>query len=545
MASHTTATQDCLRVSEISLVIIGFLRPTDLARLVRTCRAMYEGGRPTLWKAQRSLRPLLRLLPPDAWSEDLDERGSSIFRITDPEKIEWTRFDSFAQHVRTFCWDDVNEVSPDTLSVLSGRGRPLFPRLRWLSLTDRTGKIGLPSIHLFLVPTIDHLVLSLISFNAEVAIMCQTFQRVGATCTNLAFLELWQEEIKDVDGNSDDIPTPPQQLTDDINDALAVLLGGLPKLENFRASAISISASCVEALAALPSVVQVDTHLIPPDMHTVAAAAARSSREGRPWFNALGELALGVNEMDRSTATFLRAIRSKALECLVIECFIQPDSYTVKHNLEVVARRPSLRTLMMGLGHVPEDSSRVYETLDVEDALQPLYALPSLHTVDIRCASLVVSANAVRDIANAWRELSTLELLSLMLPHGGVEKPSLTLEDLIPLAVNCPELRALGLPLNAEEVPDGATLERLLPAPSRSPLFAFTACYAPIENPGQVAHFLARLFPKLRAAVYRDTAAKSLPYETKKGTFWGKWKIVHNLLAPPPPPPPGPDQAFE
>ncbi|EIW55801.1 uncharacterized protein TRAVEDRAFT_50284 [Trametes versicolor FP-101664 SS1] len=536
--STVTAAHRCLRIGETLQVIINSLRDPDakaplaaVAALARTCKMLHEAVLPTLWRYQNSFKPLLRLLPSDSWSEILDEHGDSIFHIIDPSEIEWTRFDHYALHVRSIGHPETSKIALDTWRVLSDHrpgGQPLLPRLRALSLYE-PGKIYLPFIHLFLAPTLIHLELASANFN-QPAIMCQVFKHVGETCEQVEFLQLSVETIDDDDDDDnedDEEDSTPQKLDSSISDALAQLLRGLPKLECYSGNSVATSASCIEALAALPKVELATLHVLPEEMDMLAVSTASRPRDGQ-WFNALRSISLHVDQMDKSTAAFFGAIQSEDLDCLLITSSIQPDSATTKRHLELVAC-PNLTTVRLALGHTFAGNPGSH-TLDVGEVLQPLYAHPNISSLDIQCSSLIVSANAVRDIANAWRDLSSLQLVSIDLPLPVVDKPLLTLEGLIPLVVNCRWLDHLTLPVSADEVPDEAMLAQLLPKSSAwCILRELTVAYAPIENPDQVAYFLLRLFPELREVHYRD-ADEQLPYESEWGIFEDKWEEVQELL---------------
>ncbi|KAI0359302.1 hypothetical protein OH77DRAFT_1017087 [Trametes cingulata] len=155
----------------------------SIARLARTCRHFLEPCLDRLWQTQRTLRPLVRTLPPDAYKETKDRRMSKpgtprVFRIVsstnsmdnvldDPfmvsyqrlirplVKSDWSRFDYYSVRIRALgfyhnefadeeglSWNASSsshrerEVAPLILRqlALSRRGRWLLPnlvRLRW------------------------------------------------------------------------------------------------------------------------------------------------------------------------------------------------------------------------------------------------------------------------------------------------------------------------------------------------------------------------------------------------------------------------------
>ncbi|OJT04497.1 hypothetical protein TRAPUB_4767 [Trametes pubescens] len=535
MDPSTCATHRGLLISEITGNIVGWLRATGrkkyLASLARTCKAFQEESTPALWEHLDSLSPLLQLLPPDAWSLLPDENVKFPFTITHPQNLDWTRFDHYAEYVRHFEWRgpqrtrwdipgprDISSKALSALATYRPTGQPLMPKLHTLFWEEHDPELAFHP-NLFLPPTI--LRLQLFSEVLNPSKVTPLLAEVGAACGNLTHLRMSVYDGK-------------MPWTDADYDAFARILRGMPKLEALEGYS-DLSVSCVEALAALPKLATLELHTEDMNMDALATSAVSGARAGQ-WFNALRCLRLGALYMDGNTTTFLAAIRSQGLQELKFLIEYEPETHALKKRLRTLARSPYRHSLnifdFFTTSPFQVDGAEV--PLDLEHALQPLYAFPHIRLLTIRSRSFLAGASrALHDIANAWPELESLVLASYKKDPVEAVAGCITLEDLVQLTRRCPRLRDLQLHLNAEVVPDATTLARLMPEPSQSPL-GLGGCMvvhnAPIVDPGQVADFLARLFPALESVIYMGA---DLYYEDGKSdpsTFLAKWWRVKRLL---------------
>ncbi|KAI0360764.1 hypothetical protein OH77DRAFT_1586309 [Trametes cingulata] len=519
LLSTMSATHRCLLVSEIFQLIAeelyenGGLR--TLTVLARTCKVLHEAVLPVLWNSLESIVPLLRLFPPDTWSEIENPDGETVLRITKPDALEWTRFNHYAPHVRKLIWKDRSDVSLLALSALSvyrPLDKPLLPELRSLIWCEERAPY-FAFVHLFLSPTIRELGLGTTDFEPDV--IMALMENAGRICTQIELLTICTGRISD--------STP--ECTEAVGDAFARFIRATPTLKAFNAE-VYLPATCVEALAALPRLEVLDLHMRPEDLEKVAASAACVSPKGY-WFRTLALLSLCVTRLDSSTKTFLEAIQSPALIELAITTLRQPDALTLRQQFEVLAHGPwrdNLMTLLLDFDQ-PFNENAPPPSLDVGYALQPLYALPVMDTLIIHGPTVFVDSSTLRSIANAWSKLEILSMLSWDV-HPATER-CLQLEDLVPLARKCPELNVLELHLNAEAVPDEAAMTRLLPEPSQSPLRSLTVYDAPITRPQRVADFLERMFPEVHMIDYRGEAA--FPDGARERFEMG-WREVQRLL---------------
>ncbi|KAI0366032.1 hypothetical protein BV20DRAFT_698560 [Pilatotrama ljubarskyi] len=519
-SSAMSATHRCLLVNEIFQVIAEELYENGgqrtLSALARTCKVLHEAVLPVLWNSLDSIVPLLRLFPPDTWSEIQNPDGGNVLRIIKPDALVWTRFNHYAPHVRKLIWKDRSDVSLLALSALSvyrPMDHPLLPELRTLMwCEDRPPYFAF--IHLFLSPTIRELGLTSSDFDAgEIMALLDNAARI---CTQVELVTICTSMM------AESSPI----CTEAIGEAFARFIRATPNLKAFNAE-LCLTAPCVEALAALPRLEMLDLFIGPKDMEAIAASAARVSSKGC-WFPSLGLLALNVIRLDANTKTFLGAIQSPSLLELAITTLRQPDAHMLKQQFEVLARGPwrdTLMTLVLEFEHPRYENAPPPPSLDVGYALQPLYALPELDTFAIRGPSVAVDSSTLRSIANAWSKLEFLSIIGY-LPHPPAER-CVELEDLVPFARKCPDLHALELHLNATFVPDEAAMTRLLPEPSSSRLRSLTVYEAPISGPQNVADVLERLFPMAHVVDYRGEG--TFPEDAQRG-FEMDWQEVQKIL---------------
>lgn len=421
-------------------------------------------------------------------------------------------------------WEELRDVSLCALTTLSGycpAGQPLLPQLRELTWDEPCADYS-PSVYLFLAPNLKRLELTLSHLDPPT--IMALFQHVEAACQRVDHLTMGTDPVCD----------EMWELTGVVGYAFARLLRGLPELKHVKIEGL-LSTNCVEALAELPKLAMLELRAQPVEMCMIASSAVWGSRHGE-WFNTLEELKFYVDQMDSSTVTFLGAVQSANLQKLRIESHYQSYTHMVKAHLDAFAHATysdSLTSLTLNFDRQRNEttpSPRIETTpcpaLDIEEALEPFYACAHIDTLHIRSPSLVASTNALQNIAHAWRNLATLSLVSFQPPPW--VKPRLTLEGLIPLARDCPDLCTLELPVSADAVPDEATLARLLSEPSRCALRRLVVFDAVIEDEHAVADFLARLFPVISGLEPCSTAGGAEWLETYEMHY--RWTIVRRLL---------------
>ncbi|EIW55797.1 uncharacterized protein TRAVEDRAFT_50279 [Trametes versicolor FP-101664 SS1] len=546
-SSLTPAVLRCLVIGEILQVVVDELDTSDytgkikqrtLASLAQTCKALYAAYIPGLWESQDNLEPLLQFLPPDIQTETLLPGAKTAFQLTQPEELDWTRFNHHAQFVRHLRWQTPWQPNRGDVSLLNRlaalcsqrpAGTPLLPQLRELEWRETRATSNFSLVDLLLTPTITQMGVT-ISSDVDPAIMKASFKRIGEVCKSIESLEIrtysplrdhmrefHMREFRVVVGN-----------------VLTPLLRGLPELQRYKSHDACLSADGVKALAAHPKLVEVDLCVQSQVVDVINAAADHRSPHGR-WFDALETLVLNVHRMEGRTMDFLGAMQWGHLREVRLKSNIVPAADMVKQHLALLARAASpdsLRRVQLDFHSGPYHGNPNFGArrdrdvvLDIGEVLQPLYAFPHIDTIIIRCPALVTGAAALQDIAHAWPKLKTLSLIQ---PDPQFP-PRLVLEDLAPLARSCPGLDLLELNVYANRVPCGAALLQLLPEPSRCRLQWLTALDATIENPVAVANFLAYLFPALDQVVYQKPKWDLAPYQPVK-EYTRMWEKVERML---------------
>ena len=187
-----------VEIDELARLVIDELvktSPPAAVSFALTCRALEEPTLKSLWKQQRSLTNLVRVLPGHTRVADEDDheiivsgRGFPVdwFRYQflqviehDPSARDWARLRRYASWVHGLRLDYDRNITSDTLSRISSNtpGGILFPKLKQLFLVAHAARNALPFFPLFLSPQLKHVTLctnfglSEIPWNQSVAIV--------------------------------------------------------------------------------------------------------------------------------------------------------------------------------------------------------------------------------------------------------------------------------------------------------------------------------------------------------------------------------------
>ena len=169
-----------VEIDELARLLIDELvetSPPAAVSFALTCRSLEEPTLKSLWKQQRSLTNLVRVLPGHACqvTDDDDEiivscRGFPVdlFRHRFPQVIEhdpsaedWARLRRYASWVRGLRLSYDRDITSDILSRISSNapGGILFPKLERLFFVTHTARTALPFFPLFLSPQLKHVTL--------------------------------------------------------------------------------------------------------------------------------------------------------------------------------------------------------------------------------------------------------------------------------------------------------------------------------------------------------------------------------------------------
>ena len=159
-----------------------------------------------------------------------------------------------------------------------------------------------------------------------------------------------------------------------------------------------------------------------------------------------------------------------------------------------LGRHPSLTSIVIGIDCMSDG-----RCLD-RATFEPLLRLSNLRTMMLDFDHGVRIDNAfLADMARAWPKLCELGFCTDQ-PHWHprVHNPAATLLGLVLFAL-CPNLRVLGIPLNADmsRIPPKRLERSLFGSAPRSPVYHLDVGLSVVRDPVPVAGFLSNLFPSL------------------------------------------------
>lgn len=183
---------------------------------------------------------------------------------------------------------------------------------------------------------------------------------------------------------------------------------------------------------------------------------------------------------------------------------------------------------------LPGDAYSKDDCINIE-TLQPLFGCPNLTSLELlHQFPLDLRQEDIEEVVTKWPSLETLLLNN---EPAYLERSSLTLEALLPFAQHCPNLRHLGLFINAStmELPshylDSSSTYRYMPFRK---LRHLSMGVSPIAEEGPIALFLSQICPLhclLDSGVTWDesvTVTESMANTIK--TRYGRWEKVKELL---------------
>lgn len=181
-----------------------------------------------------------------------------------------------------------------------------------------------------------------------------------------------------------------------------------------------------------------------------------------------------------------------------------------------------LRAIDVSSHQCPAEDRNPDHTI-LPDALRPLLVFSNLHTVVLN-AHLCLNLDdvVIRDMALAWPRLTHLWLD----PTGRWPIPSrVTLNGLIPLAEKCPQLRKLGIPVNANiSMPFSGVAVRPGRGRVNYQLRAIMVGNSYISSSYDTAAFLSDIFPNLRRV------DSWLDFTEEEGMYKSRWNEVGKLV---------------
>ncbi|GJE85077.1 hypothetical protein PsYK624_011540 [Phanerochaete sordida] len=167
----------------------------------------------------------------------------------------------------------------------------------------------------------------------------------------------------------------------------------------------------------------------------------------------------------------------------------QPSPQHMHDMFKAVETLPTVTSLEMFDSSGDDDPLAHWHTAFVDSAsLSHLFALRNMTTLSLYFVPFRLSPSDIAAMASAWPNIRTLEL------GGYTLSPALRVEDLLPLALHCPELRTLWLNIAISE--RGGLRREIGPVRSTSQLTKLDVGMVPMQFSPHDAGTLAVLFPQ-------------------------------------------------
>ncbi|KAI0738352.1 hypothetical protein C8Q80DRAFT_273044 [Daedaleopsis nitida] len=542
-------------IDELLVMIFSYLDDRALARAACVCKHWSDIALDSLWFEVNDLKKILTVLAPLTLKPErvsvLTGRPPSAYAFKrEIQDADWRRFQRYSHRVRRLCHDHrhircavdrskrpalLHSKVFDDLRSTCPAPKIIFPNLQsilWYPCAPERQPLGLVFLH----PRVKHLGLHLYrTVNSPTQTLPAYLSQVCRQCTSLTTLDLCLEE----------------PMANFENDVL-VLLHGLLHLQRISVPIYGLTPRLLTALSHLKHLVTINLiHPARAEPGNRADVAEYSPAIANDAFPALRNLSFSAQVMDgaqllrdtlfpaqltelhfKTTVTaspfalqqFFCAIRDRctSLVTLSVDYIIAPD-----HPLTIPAPplqdRPSIVTF------------------------RPLFAARCLRNFELRWDySLNLADEDMDELARRWPSLESLQLNSEPVPES--DGPSLTLRALLPFARHCPNLRHLGLHINAQCVPTQPPLPPLslpsahdVPVPRFKRLESLAVGLSAITKPEPVTLFLSQLLPLgcrvccgLRWPDAFDIAMEHalVPVSVRAAmsACWARWNDVAKLL---------------
>ncbi|KAI0718170.1 hypothetical protein C8T65DRAFT_639233 [Cerioporus squamosus] len=399
-----------------------------LGRSACVCKAFYGHAVRVLWRHLDDLLPVLRLL--SSFTEVGENSKSATYMLC--ENITSTEFDRLAHYASFVTTVGVRKSGTPTRRRISaatwvhlGRqasGKALLPNLRELSwILTSTECCGL----LYIVPpSLTHLTISMRSNDDG-----------DQRAQEMAFRTL----LSAVFTIAPDISS--LSLETGASSRMAISAAPIARLRHLRTlkfgGRTEISADSLRPLAALEGLQHLVLGSVEDVSPPVEVEEVVSSQIG---FNGLETLAVDLHPTQDH---MYRHLSSPHLTELKIRVYPLTSTSSFHRTCQAWARAfPSLRTIDCGFFRFDRP-----EREPLARVISPLFALPTISSFCLRLAGgeWTVGDADIRDISMAWPNLATLEL---DFPVSRATNPEwLGIASLLDLALHCPQLRKLRLPL--------------------------------------------------------------------------------------------------
>lgn len=492
-ANMDTAISRCLANGDIVPYIAEELpNLRSMAALAQTSSTLYDYVNPMLWRHLYSLVPLLRLLPPDTWTECESSSISKVFvspycthfirskfrypfahqELTTSANIDWTRFALHAHHVRDLTLRPRNDISTCTLiNLLNAKppNKPLLPNLRTLSICENNIH-QFPKLSLLLSPSLLELYVSWPMDHCPEDFL----QAISSNCPDIQKMSLCLSVESPYTGSGD---YQVQNITETTQDLLSRCIMRLTRLQSFHCL-IPPSTSTFRALATHPSLQELVVRLPNNALHDIV----EDLREGwnTSWFPALSSFGIIADDLNDDVNALLASFTNPTLEAIGVRTDVLPSTDDVRQLAEAIASSAYASTLTdlslyfatVHPRYSPfQDEESDVPIIDAAQALKPLLRRPGpLRLLHLRSAAVAASDEDISTISSAYPSLRSLAIWS---EQGGQHVRHPSLHSLLTIAQKCPGLTDLRLNLDRIQtacIPSTADVDRFLPFPSKHPL---------------------------------------------------------------------------
>ncbi|KAF8591499.1 hypothetical protein K439DRAFT_901007 [Ramaria rubella] len=484
-ASSSPATMSPPRVLQIQEILAIIFQSCPLptnAVCARVCRAWSDPALDALWREIKDIRHLLRLMPP--FYEDRFER--------DLAPPDWTRFLLHARRVRSLEHSDRRVALQTSVFTALGISRPvldLLPNLRSLRWSAH-GENALTHAILFMSPSLQSFEVFALTFTPRT--IRTFFQTLQERSPHLRFFYLH--------ATGSVIP---------VETFLAEFLRSLSYLEVIQLPCYWQTKSVVYALSSLKHLRSVRTHvpsrtIYKGNQREVEDVGSINFLEGS--FAGLKTFYIDGRRLSDVESLLRKPFAPRHLTTLtVMSLHIESPSTLhdfIKGLTEVC---PLLRHIVFAL-YVSETSHApaiiTFETLRPLLDFQRLVGFKITHKEPLH-----ITENDIKELALCWPTLETLHLChDPYIPEDAHVDDGLSPRSLLPFAEHCPNLKELGIYLNATrwahltDIPiiprTFCRLQRLHVGVSR------------VANANVIARFLSEICPR-PLAIFTDSCWES------------------------------------